>query len=137
MAKDLFHNAVRIALQKENWIITDDPLKLGAGGANFEIDLGAERLLAADRGQEKIAIEIKTFASESLITDYHAALGQFLNYRLALELNGIDRALYLAVPALVYEAFFQKEFLQISVERYQIQLIIYEPINEVIEQWIN
>jgi predicted nuclease of restriction endonuclease-like RecB superfamily len=137
MAKDLFHNAVRAALQKENWIITDDPLKIEAGGAKFEIDLGVERLLAADRGQEKIAIEIKTFAGESLITDYHAALGQFLNYRLALELNGIDRSLYLAVPVLVYEAFFQKEFLQISVERYKIQLIIYEPINEVIEQWIN
>jgi predicted nuclease of restriction endonuclease-like RecB superfamily len=137
MAKDLFHNAVCAALQKENWTITDDPLKIEAGGAKFEIDLGVERLLAADRGQEKIAIEIKTFAGESLITDYHAALGQFLNYRLALELNGIDRALYLAVPVLVYEAFFQKEFLQISVERYKIQLIIYEPINEVIEQWIN
>jgi hypothetical protein len=92
--------------------------------------LGAKRLLA-------IAIEIKTFAGESLITDYHAALRQFLNCRLALELNNIDHALYLAVPALVYEAFFQKEFLQISVEHYQIQLIIYEPISEVIEQWIN
>jgi hypothetical protein len=66
--------------------------------------LGAERLLAADRGQEKIEIEIKTFASESLITDYHAALGQFLNYRLALKLNGIDQALYLVVSILVYEA---------------------------------
>jgi hypothetical protein len=137
VAKDLFHNAVRAALQKENWTITDDPLKIGAGGTKFEIDLGAERLLAADRGTEHIAVEIKTFAGESLITDYHAALGQFLNYRLALELNGIDRALYLAVPALVYESFFQREFLQVSVERYQIPLIIYEPQQEVIEQWIN
>jgi hypothetical protein len=130
IAKDLFHSIVYVELPKENWIITDDPSKLGAGGAKFEIDLGAKRLLA-------IAIEIKTFAGESLITDYHAALRQFLNCRLALKLNGIDRALYLAVPALVYEAFFQKEFLQISVKRYQIQLIIYEPINEVIEQRIN
>jgi XisH protein len=71
MAKDLFHNAVRAALQKENWTITDDPLKIGAGGTKFEIDLGAERLIAADRGTEHIAVEIKTFAGESLITDDH------------------------------------------------------------------
>jgi hypothetical protein len=32
---------------------------------------------------------------------------------------------------------FQKEFLKISVERYQIKLIVYEPVNEVIEKWIN
>lgn len=137
MAKDLFHYAVRAAMEKEKWVITDDPLKVGAGGAKFEIDLGAERLLAADRGQEKIAVEIKTFAGESPITDYHAALGQFLNYRLALELSNIDRFLYLAIPTQIYEAFFQKEFLKISVERYQIKLIVYEPVREVIEKWIN
>jgi XisH protein len=145
MARDLFHYAVRAALEKEKWVITDDPLKVGAGGAKFEIrlrlrdanDLGAERIVAADRGEERIAIEIKTFAGDSPITDYHAALGQFLNYRLALELNNIDRSLYLAIPTLIYEAFFQKEFLKISVERYQIKLIVYEPVNEVIERWIN
>jgi hypothetical protein len=71
MAKDLFHNAVRVALQKENWVITDDPLKIETGGAKFEIDLGAERLLAAERGNEKIAVEIKTFLGDSPITDYH------------------------------------------------------------------
>jgi XisH protein len=137
MARDLFHYAVRAALEKEKWTITDDPLKVGAGGAKFEIDLGAERIVAADRGEERIAIEIKTFAGDSPITDYHAALGQFLNYRLALELSNIDRSLYLAIPTLIYEAFFQKEFLKISVERYQIKLIIYEPVSEVVERWIN
>lgn len=135
--RDLFHEAVKVALQKDNWVITDDPLKVEAGGAKFEIDLGAESLLAAERAGEKIAVEIKTFLGDSPITDYHAALGQFLNYRLALELNQSDRQLYLAVPVAVYEALFQREFLQISVERYQINRIVYDPINEVIVQWIN
>jgi XisH protein len=98
MARDLFHYAVRAALEKEKWTITDDPLKVGAGGAKFEIDLGAERIVAADRGEERIAIEIKTFAGDSPITDYHAALGQFLNYRLALELSNIDRSLIFSNP---------------------------------------
>ncbi|MEH1922422.1 XisH family protein [Nostoc sp.] len=135
-AKDKFHAVVRIALEKEQWKITDDPLRLEVGGTKFEIDLGAEQLLGAERGEEKIAVEIKTFLSDSPLTDYHAALGQFLNYRLALEISDPNRILYLAVPISVYEAFFKREFAQISVERYQIKQIIYDPIQEVIVQWI-
>ena len=127
---------VRIALEKEQWQITDDPLRLEVGGTKFEIDLGAQQLLAAERDQEKIAVEIKTFLSDSPLTDYHAALGQFLNYRLALEISDPTRILYLAVPVVAYETFFKREFAQISLERYQIKQIIYDPIQEVIVQWI-
>ena len=88
------------------------------------------------RDQEKIAVEIKTFLSDSPLTDYHAALGQFLNYRLALEISDPTRILYLAVPVVAYETFFKREFAQISLERYQIKQIIYDPIQEVIVQWI-
>jgi len=135
-AKDRFHAVVRIALEKEQWNVTEDPLRLDIGGTKFEIDLGAEQLLAAERGKEKIAVEIKTFLSDSPLTDYHAALGQFLNYRLALEIADSTRILYLAVPVGVYESFFKREFAQISLERYQIKLIIYDTIQEVIVQWI-
>lgn len=135
-AKDRFHTVVRKALEKEQWVITDDPLRLDVGGTKFEIDLGAEQLLAAERGTKKIAIEIKTFLSDSPLTDYHAALGQFLNYRLALEISDPTRILYLAVPVGAYETFFRREFAQISIERYQIKQIIYDPIQEVIVQWI-
>lgn len=134
-AKDLFHQAVKIGLEKEQWVVTD-PFKLDVGGTKFEIDLGAERLLAADRDKEKIAVEVKTFLSDSPLTDYHAALGQFLNYHLALELKEPDRLLYLAVPVAVHESFFQREFAQISVERYQISRLVYDPIEEVIVQWL-
>jgi hypothetical protein len=75
-AKDRYHQAVKIGLQKEHWSVTD-PFKLDVGGTKFEIDLGAERLLAAERAGEKIAVEIKTFLGDSPLTDYHAALGQF------------------------------------------------------------
>ena len=135
-AKDRFHAVVRIALEKEQWQITDDPLRLEVGGTKFEIDLSAQQLLVAERDQEKIAVEIKTFLSDSPLTDYHAALGQFLNYRLALEISDPTRILYLAVPVVAYETFFKREFAQISLERYQIKQIIYDPIQEVIVQWI-
>jgi hypothetical protein len=135
-AKDLFHEAVKIALQKEQWVITD-PLKLEVGGTKLEIDLGAERLLGAEREGEKIAVEIKSFLGDSPLTDYHVALGQFLNYRLALDISQPERTLYLAIPLTVYDGFFQREFAQLSVEKYQIKRIVYDPIKEVIVQWIN
>jgi hypothetical protein len=136
-AKDIFHDAVKHALQKEQWMITDDPLKFKFGNVNFQVDLGAEQLLAAERSGEKIAVEIKSFLNPSAITDFYAALGQFLSYRLALESINPDRTLYLAVPLDTYQTFFQYEFTQIAIQRYQVLMIVYDPANEVIVQWIN
>lgn len=135
-ARDRFHWAVRRALEKEQWIVTDDPLKLEVGGTKFEIDLGAEKLLSATRGEEKIAVEIKSFLSDSPLTDYHAALGQFLNYRLALQKSEPERRLFLAIPLSSHQLFFQKEFAQDSLSFYQVAQIIYDPDKEVITQWI-
>jgi len=66
-ARDKFHGAVKKALEKDGWTITDDPLSLRFSGIDFFIDLGAERLIAAERGQEKIAVEIKSFIRPSII----------------------------------------------------------------------
>ncbi len=84
-AKDIFHEAVKQALQKEQWVITHDPLKLEFGNVKFKIDLGAEKLIAAEKNSEKIAVDIKSFLNPSAITDFYSALGQFLSYRIALE----------------------------------------------------
>jgi len=79
-ARDRYHDAVKNGLVKEQWTVTADPLRLKFEGEDeVRIDLGAERLLAAERGTEKIAVEVKSFLSESALFDYHAALGQFLN----------------------------------------------------------
>ena len=74
-ARDLFHNSVRTALEKEGWTITHDPLPIPYGLIDLYIDLGAERLLAAQRGTERIAVEIKSFLGPSLVNDFHTALG--------------------------------------------------------------
>jgi hypothetical protein len=134
-AKDLFHEAVRRGLEKERWTITHDPLELEWEEVKVKIDLAAERLIAAERGGEKIAVEIKSFIGTSAISDFHTALGQFLNYRIMLEVNEPDRLLYLAVPLETYETFFQSQFAQVAVERYQLKLIVYEPVTEEIVQW--
>jgi hypothetical protein len=135
-ARDLFHNAVRRGLEKDQWVISSDPLELEWEEVTVKIDLAAERLLAAERGEEKIAVEIKSFISTSAISDFHTALGQFLNYQIMLEVNDPDRHLYLAVPIDTYETFFQSRFAQAAISRYQLQLIVYAPIAEEIVSWI-
>jgi hypothetical protein len=137
MAKDIFHDIVKKALIKEDWLVTDDPLRLKVGVITFQVDLGAEKVIGAEKAGQKIAVEIKSFLNPSTITDFYNALGQFLSYRLALEKNESDRILYLAVPLDVYESFFQFDFTQSAIQAYQIFLIVYDPSQETITQWIN
>jgi hypothetical protein len=134
-AKDLFHDAVKQALLKEQWVITADPLTIKIEGVRFEIDLAAEKVFAAEKAGRKIAVEVKSFLSNSALTEFHAALGQFLNYRLALQMNEPDRTLYLAVPFDTFDTFFQERFVQEAVRLYQLKLVVYEPIKEVFIEW--
>lgn len=135
-ARDLFHAAVKAALIREGWTVTHDPLFLAFGGVDLYVDIGAERLLAASRGAEQIAVEIKSFLGSSPVTDFHAALGQFINYRLALASKDPARTLYLAVPAETYDTFFVLPFAQMSVSHNQIPLIVYDPEEKEIRRWI-
>lgn len=136
MAKDRFHYIVRNALEKEDWKITADPYEINVDDVDFEIDLAAEDLLGAEREGQKIAVEIKSFISPSNVSEFHTALGQFLNYRDALEKIEPERLLYLAVRVPVYETFFQRKFIISAVKKYQLRLMIYDVEQEVIRQWL-
>ena len=137
MARDLFHNQVKTALIKDGWTITHDPYSIKISEAiKIQIDLGAENTIAAQRDQEKIAVEIKSFITDSDISEFHGALGQYLNYLQALELKDPERILYLAVPMDTYTEFFRIPFIQLSLKKYEINLIVYNPSKEDIEQWI-
>jgi hypothetical protein len=56
---------------------------------------------------------------------------------MALKRKDPDRTLYLAVPLVTYDDFFQSEFPQVAIEDHGLRLIVYDPVQEVIEQWIN
>ena len=135
-AKDRFHHRVKQALIDDGWNITDDPFYLKVGGVEFFIDLGAEKLIAAERNGQRIAVEIKSFINPSKISDFHLAIGQFLNYRTALKVKYPERQLFLAIPEFTYDNFFQKEFPQIAIAEHQIALIIVDIDNEEIVRWI-
>jgi hypothetical protein len=135
MARDLFHHAVRHALEKDGWVVTHDPYKLEYGSIRTLVDLGAERLIAAERGLERIAVEVKSFVGASEINEFHTALGQFLNYKKLLELTDPERVLYLAVPLETERTFLQADFPQMMLKNYQIRLVVYNPEPEVIVSW--
>lgn len=135
-AKDLFHEAVKNALIKEGWTITDDPLTFKIDGINISIDLGAEKILGAEKDGKKIAVEIKSFINPSPMTDFHAALGQFLNYKLFLSQEEPERVLFLAVPVETFKDFFQKDIIQKSVRLNEVKIIVYDSLSEVINLWI-
>ncbi|MDZ8106912.1 MAG: element excision factor XisH family protein [Nostoc sp. DedQUE12a] len=71
----------------------------------------------------------------SAISEFHTALGQFINYRGALKRRDPERILYLAVTLTTYRTFFQLDFPREMVEENQDKMIVYDAKNEVIVEW--
>lgn len=136
MAKDFYHNNVREALEKDGWKITHDPYRVSVDDIGYEIDFGAEPLLAAEKDELKIAVEVKSFTGPSTINEFHKAVGQFNDYYVALSMQEPDRVLFLAIPEVVWLRFFQKPVIQKSLERIEAKILIYEPITNSIVSWI-
>jgi hypothetical protein len=135
-ASDSTHDAVRNALVKDGWTITDDPFTLDYAGVSVLIDLAGERLVAAERGSVRIAVEIKTFAGQSPVRDYRDALGQFDLYRMMLEDLDPDRKLYIATSETAYGKLFGMEAIRrLNAKRPLPPVIVRIPSGEVV-QWI-
>jgi glucose-6-phosphate 1-dehydrogenase len=99
--------------------------------------LGAEPIIAAEKDEQIIAVEIKSFVGPSNINEFHRAIGQFIDYSIALEEEDPNRILFLAVPNVIYATFFQKNIIRKAIQRIQGKIIVYNPLTETIEQWIN
>jgi hypothetical protein len=72
---DIYHNVVKAALIKDGWTITHDPFTIRFEDLTVYADLGAEKLIAAERSERKIAVEVKVFISPSPVTDLERAVG--------------------------------------------------------------
>ncbi len=134
-AKDLYHDTVKTALIKDRWTITDDPLILKVGMRNALVDLGAEKLIAAERGLEKIAVEVKSFTSPSLISDLEKAWGQFFLYSRVLQKREPDRRLYMAVGRSIFETFFEEDAGRLLLQEPGFHLLVFDEAIEEIIQW--
>lgn len=134
--RDDLHLSLRHTLEKEGWIITDDPLILTLEKILLKADLGAEKFFAAEKENRKIAIEIKDFDSLSVISELEKNIGQLQLYQWALEEQEPERQLFLGISQAVYLKHFQKTIFQIVIKRNKINLIVYDSKKEIILQWI-
>ncbi len=136
-AKDIFHDNVKNALIKDGWKITNDPLKLQWGNKDLYIDLGAEKLIAAQKENQKIAVEIKSFVGNSQVADLQQALGQYTLYLDIIEETEPERILYLAIRQTTFEDIFSESIGQILLNKKRLKLIVFDPAQEEIIQWIS
>jgi XisH protein len=136
-ARDRYHDWVKETLVQAGWTISHDPLSISIGKISVQIDLGLESLIGAEKGTTKIAVEIKSFGNVSQITDFYAALGQYLCYKVALAEKQPDRILYLAVPDPVYDLFFAEDLIQKILQAYPVKLLVYNLSNKEIQSWID
>lgn len=134
-AKDFHHDSVKRALAKDGWSITHDPLVLKAGTKDLFVDLGAERLLAAERAGEKIAVEVKSFGGPSDVADLERALGQFVLYSEILLEQEPDRVLFLAIPRHAWDELFEEPIGKILLEKRRLRLVVYDVQEESIIRW--
>jgi hypothetical protein len=134
-ARDHIHDAVKHALIKDGWTITDDPYTIEYEDATVFIDLGAERVIAAERHGQKVAVEIKSFSGPSIIHDVEVALGQYVLYLSFLEVIEPDRQLFIAISDSVYENFFQRKSIQLLIERNRVPLLVVSIEMEEVVTW--
>jgi hypothetical protein len=135
--QDIYHNTVRTALEKDGWTITNDPLPLKIGKRTLNVDLGAEKLFAAEKQGRKIAVEVKSFVSASPVNDLEEAVGQYIIYEDILDRLEPERIIYLAIRAEVYAQIFSEPIGQLLLEKKRFKLIVFDSLKETIVRWID
>lgn len=135
-ARDKVHDIVKNALIKDGWTITDDPLTLKFGNTELYVDLGAEKVLAAEKEGRKIAVEIKSFLGKSIIAETQDAIGQFIMYREVLSDYESDRTLFLAISEDVLENDFSDVLRNLLIERLKIKILVFNLETEEITKWL-
>ena len=137
MAKDIYHDLVKKALENEGWTITHDPyyLSVGLGRRKVAADLGAEKYFVAEKGLEKILVEIKSFITTSNINELNRSIGQYDFYALLLEEKEPNRIPYLAMPNDAYEDLIREPIIQLFLQRHNVKLILFDTENPIIHSW--
>jgi len=134
--KDIYHDTVKRALIKDGWTITHDPFSFKLGQKDLFADLGAERLISAEKAVRQIILEVKSFVGRSEVNDLENAVGQYVLYQQALKEAQIHRDLYLAITKPTFNQIFQIPLGGILLKNQIIRLMVFDATNEVILQWI-
>lgn len=135
MIKDKFHDVVKRALIKDGWAITDEPYYLNVKPKRQEIDLGAEKVIVAEKGADRIAVEVKSFVNHSNLYDFYGALGQYISYRIGIRFQEPERQLFLAMPELVFQTLMTFTTVPLTIEEERLKIVVFDPVTETIIEW--
>lgn len=136
-ARDRYHDIVIHALVAEGWEITDDPLALSYGGRDLYVDLGATNTtVGAVREGERVAVEIKSFLSPSVLADLELAVGQHAIYRAVLAEVDPERKMFLAVPRRIYTGVLSEKLGQLVLQTQRLSIVVFDELAERIVRWM-
>ena len=137
-ADDAIKPAVIVALRKDGWTITHDPYPIRYEGDRLLVDLAASRaIVGAERGEERIAVEIKSFLSPSLLNEFHSLFGQFLVYAMLMREVDPDRRLVVAVSEEAYQSLLAKPSIALVLRQQPVPFIVVNLTSEEVVSWIN
>jgi hypothetical protein len=136
MAKDVIHDAVKEALENDGWTITSEHYTVRYEEFTIYPDLAAERAFAAQRGTQKIAVEVKSFLGRSTVHEVRDAIGQYVMYQTYLADIEPERKVYLAISTQTYHDTFQLKAVQRLIQRFAVALIVVQIEQKEIVAWI-
>ncbi len=135
-ARDIYHEAVKVALIRDGWTITAEDYTIPVGLQRVYIDLQAERdLITAYQGSAKIAIEVKSFIGQSTVKDLRDAVGQYTMYRSVLRRLDPERVPYLAIDRETAQTIFVEPLAEYLITDEQVLLLIVDIETERIVEW--
>ena len=133
--KDTIHDAVKNALIKDGWTITDDPFRIIYEDADVFADLRIEKT-TEQLPRRALVIEIKSFSGLSPIHELGNALGQYDLYRTYLDEVEPTTDLYLAVSETIYDEQFTRRSFAVLIEKKKLALLVVDVNQEEVRRWI-
>jgi hypothetical protein len=96
----------------------------------------AERAITAERAGQKIAVEVKSFLSDSPSSDLMEAVGQYVTYRSWFARVEPAREVWLAVPTAALVNVFDDAGAMAVMQDIGLQLIVVDLATERVTEWI-
>lgn len=79
---------------------------------------------------------MKSFLGPSEVDDLEKALGQYVLYHDVLVESDPGRQIYLAVTEQTRDAIFSEPLGQLLLKNQRVRLVVFDPLEEVVVQWI-
>jgi len=100
------------------------------------VDLGAEKLMAAEKDGRKIGVEVKSFTGHSEMNELEKAVGQYVVYHDVLRETDPGRELWPAVPEEIFADLSEEPIGKLLLGNERFRLIVFDPSGEEILKWI-